>query len=34
MSNIEMAQRGAPIKLETVDELYRRYDEFAWRQMT
>ena len=34
MSNIEMAQKGAPINSETVDELYRRYDKFGCRQMT
>ena len=33
-SNIELVESGVSITVEAVDELYRRFDEFGWRQVT
>ena len=33
-SNIELVESGVSITAEVVDELYERFDRFAWRQVT
>ena len=33
-SNIELVESGVSITAEAVDELYRRFDDFGWRQVT